>query len=352
MSHTPRHLQLRPSLRPALAALLAAAVFAPVLAAAGPEGKDPAAASATSAATPASAPAGLGGPKVPDRDVPGVTGSIDGRSARRTSIAIPHGVFAESLRSVIGPESDSPHKMSAEQAEKVRALVESAAQAARAYQREHREEIRDLERKLGRGGRGGGAGGAGEEGMQAEVSDAERARLQERVRELRAGAPNLDDTRTQVWALLTEEQRAAVDAKLAEYRARETEKQNEAYVRRRVNQQTGGGSAATPPARPQRAGPGEPSADDAARVTPEQRERFLRLLDRMTPEQRERLMQRLEQLAREAGDDARPAAATPPSEPRTPPARPAARPAPRRPARNDAPKAPPAMDEVAVPTPG
>ncbi len=106
----------------------------------------------------------------------------------------------------------------------------------------------------------------------------------QRLREIMAGSPRIEDYMTRVWETLSVAQREAVDAKLNEYRERETKKREEAYVRQRVTERQPDGP------------PGRPAAANA-----ERRERLMQLFERLSPEQQEVLLERLESAARDGG---------------------------------------------------
>jgi hypothetical protein len=219
-------------------------------------------------------------------------------------------------------------------------VAERLRAATREYMAKHREELIELRKDANLSGRGAQeidraigrrpgearrerARGADETDaaaaapMMGEVSEAKQEAARQRLREIMAGAPKIEDAMTRVWEGLSEAQREAVDAKLNEYREREAKRREEMYVRQRVDSRQPEGASARP-------GAGRPSGDDmmmqqgegaapgerARPARPEQpvrpnaanaqrRERLMRLFDRLSPEQQEMLLERLEGAARD-----------------------------------------------------
>jgi hypothetical protein len=141
-----------------------------------------------------------------------------------------------------------------------------------------------------------GAGDSMKELTPAEQKKRDEARAQ--LRELMEGAPKIETVYTQVWTGLTEAQKTAVDAKLNEYKAEQTKKREDQYVRQRTAKKSPQpvDSPDAKPAEPTRETPERPAARPGAgsgRVTPERRERLMRIFEQLSPEEQEQLLSRL-----------------------------------------------------------
>jgi hypothetical protein len=253
---------------------------------------------------------------------------------------IPPEVLREALGVLVGEDVPEAIRAMPEQEQQFRSVAERLRAATREYMAKHREELIELRKDANLSGRGAQeidraigrrpgearrerARGADEtdaaaaDPMMGEVSEAKQEAARQRLREIMAGAPKIEDAMTRVWEGLSEAQREAVDAKLNEYREREAKRREEMYVRQRVDSRQPEGASARP-------GAGRPSGDDmmmqqgegaapgerARPARPEQpvrpnaanaqrRERLMRLFDRLSPEQQEMLLERLEGAARD-----------------------------------------------------
>jgi hypothetical protein len=323
----------------------------------------------------------LKGPEVKERAVPGVVNSFgQSQEGRRMAERIPPEVLREAFGVLTRDDAPEAIRATPEQEEQFRTVTDELRTASRKYMAEHREELielrkdanltgraaQEIDRAIGRrpgaAGQGGAAGDArreraqrqeqntdGTEPMMDEAAQAKQEAARLRLREIMAGSPKIDDYMTRIWENLSVAQREAVDAKLDEYRERETKRREEAYVRQRVNERQPDGAprrpagAASgddmmmqqgeqPAASPQRAR--QPRPDQPARpaaANAQRRERLMQLFERLSPEQQEMLLERLENAARDGGfGNARQRGQ------RTPPS-------------SDKPA--PAMDEVEVPKP-
>lgn len=281
---------------------------------------------------------GLSGPSVQDRKVPGVNGTFGERGDRRPGqYEVPAQVVRQALEEALGPGAPEAVRASDAQHAKVRGLLEAFQVEQRKFMEENRAEMakyRSLggpRRKPGEESAKGApkdprpAGGTGE---MSEMTDEQRSEMMERARELREKMPKFADTQTKIWAELSDAQKQAVEARLEAWRTEQQKKEAERYAERQLKQRENAAPNAKGPANP--GGP-------AREITPEQRERFMRALERMSPEQREQLLQRIEEMMRQRGGEGAGAA------PANPPA-PGTRPNPRRPgaARPGAPAQPPA----------
>ncbi|MBX3404927.1 MAG: hypothetical protein KF699_16065 [Phycisphaeraceae bacterium] len=312
-----------------------------------------------------------------DRDVPGVPGAFgSGTGARRMAERIPPEVLREALGALLGDDAAPDVRADEALARKIRGIEQEYRAAQRAYMAEHREEMIELRREANLGGRGAQeldraigrprpgeapreprrdadvAMDGSESPMMGEVPDEQQAAARQRLRQIMEGAPRVEDFATRVWESLAAPQRAAVEARLDEWRAAEAKRREEAYVRQRAMERERNAPAAQPesaqrPARrpqaeaemmqrrPQMADGQAPERPNVAAA--QRRERLMRLFERLSPEQQENMLQRLENALR---DGTMPGAAAPG------PARGRAQRAPA-----DAAKPAPSMDGVEVPDP-
>lgn len=319
----------------------------------------PATAWAQSDAPPPADPMGspLGGPEVKDRDVPGVAGSFgnDAEGQRRKfADRVPARAMREAIGVVMSENAPEDIRATPEQREKIRACYEEFQKSLRDFVRDHREELEDLRAKMPRGGAGGGAAGGGPAGelfrildrpgdrrRRGDESRSDRApqaqptdsaappaeakkdqprrrgegvpvEVREQLRALAEQMPKIDDVYTKIWAELTPEQRKAVDGRLDEFRQKQAREREDEYVQRRVKTKGGGPADGKPdgpppprrrPADGARIGPGGPPPPPApnANISPERRERLMRIFERMTPEQQDQLLSRLEARLRGGG---------------------------------------------------
>lgn len=304
---------------------------------------------------------GLRGPAVRDRNVPGVEGSFgEGAEGKKRSQAmrLPPNVFREAMETIMGEDAPENVRVTPAQREKFEGWFQEFQESARQYQRAHRQEIQDLRKKAGDSNRPRRPGGAPENADAMKPADEEAAAAQDRMRQLMEGAPRVEDVYTKVWAELTEPQRQAVDGRIAEFRERQAREREENYVRQKSGKKAAGAEQARSmerersdapqgeavrPSRPPEGGPGRPpnrpnaraGEGSGANVSPERRERIMRMLGRLTPEQQDQVIARLEERLREAGLGGEPGQG-----PRRNPD-----------GRRGGPKPPPPMDEVNVPPP-
>lgn len=283
----------------------------------------------------------LKGPEVKERAVPGVVNTFgESQERRRMAERIPPEVLREALGVLTAEDAPEAIRATPEQEQQFRSVAERLRAATREYMAKHREELIELRKDANLSGRGAQeidraigrrpgearrdrAASAPEmdgdvaDPMVDKVSEARQEAARQRLREIMAGAPKIEDAMTRVWEGLSVAQREAVDAKLNEYRERETKRREEMYVRQRVD-------ARQPEGAPARPGVGRPGSDDmmmqqgegaapgerARPARPEQpvrpnaanaqrRERLMKLFDRLSPEQQEMLLERLENAARD-----------------------------------------------------
>lgn len=303
---------------------------------------------------------GLGGPAVRDRNVPGVQGSFgEGGEAKKRYQAtrLPPNVFKDAMATIMGDDAPADVRVTDAQREKFEGWFEEFQDAARAYQKEHKQEIQDLRRAGASYNKPKRPGEAAPEGAAMTPDDEGATAARERMRQIMEGSPKVEDIYTKVWSELTEPQRKAVDGRIAEFRERQAQEREENYVRQKAGKKAAGAEQAREmerdrpgapqgepgrPARPPEGAPGRRPGNrpgDApgagANISPERRERLMRLLSRLTPEQQDQVIARLEERLREAGLDAGPGR----GDRRNPEGR------------RGGPKPPPPMDDVNVPPP-
>lgn len=322
--------------------VLAAGTLGPAWAWAQPENPPP--------ADPANAP--LGGPEVKDRDVPGVAGSFgNDTEAQRRKLAgrIPPRAMREAIGVVMSEDAPEEIRATPEQREKIRGYFDEFQKSVRDFVRDHREEIEALRERMPRGAAGGVGGAGGElfrmldrpgdrrgrgddrprdrapEGAPADGAtdrpappaqpndkarrpgDGVPVEVREQLRALAEQMPRIEGVYTKVWAELTPAQRQAVDGRLDEFRQKQAREREDEYVQRRVKAKGGGPAGAGDGPPPPRRRPADGSrirpdgegalprgGPDARPISPERRDRLLRVFERMTPEQQEQLLTRLE----------------------------------------------------------
>lgn len=317
----------------------------------------------------------LKGPAVKDRDVPGVPSAFGtGTGVRRMAERIPPEVLREALGALLGDDAAPEVRADETLARQIRGIEQEFRAAQRAYMAEHREEMIELRRDANLAGRGAqeldraigrprqgeaprdrrrnadAAMDGGPSPMMGEASDERQAAARQRLREILEGAPRIEDFATRVWDSLSPAQRAAVEARLDEWRAAEAKRREEAYVRQRALERERNSAAQpesaqrparrsqadaegeTMPRRPQAANGQAPERPNVAAA--QRRERLMRMFERLSPEQQENLLQRLENALRDG---------TLPGAP--------GRGRPSRPLPADAGKPAPSMDGVEVPDP-
>lgn len=271
----------------------------------------------------------LKGPEVNDRNVPGAMPDFGTGVNRRFFERMPPEVFRRALGVIAADDAPDEIRATPAQREQFRKLVEGFEDQAKKYRREHAKEIDALRREAGERipQRGAKKADAPEpmDSMDSMSPDEQKARegARMKLRELLDGAPKIEDVFTKVWTDLSEPQRIAVQANLDAWRDEQSKKREDEYVRRQLAQK---GKAPTPPASraapdraademmapmtdqaPPRAGaPNRPARADDARITPERRERLMRILARLTPEEQDQLLQRLEERLKDRADAAPP----------------------------------------------
>lgn len=313
------------------------------------------------------APPPLSGPQVTEERIDGVESGFSSMTAPgRIAEAVPTAVFRRAVAELAGEQAPEGARLSDEQRQRLGAIEREHAQAVAAFRRQHAEEFRQLREALGqqladridpqpqrarrasqrdgaegdRPGRGqpqrrprpgdrGEPGEADSEPMQPpqrpisrdDLTDAQRAAIA-RLRELRAQAPGPEAVQTRVWAELTELQRAHVQTRIDEHRARMADQRQAAYVERMTARRDA--ADARPDAAAGDPPPARADVQAAARLSqelrqtleslpppmqarlaqlpPERLERLLDRLSRLTPEERAQALRRLQQARERQGD--------------------------------------------------
>ncbi|MBL8990335.1 MAG: hypothetical protein JNJ48_02010, partial [Phycisphaerae bacterium] len=258
---------------------------------------------------PPAAPAGkappLSGPQVPQRDVPGVQGQFgEGRERGRFVQEIPHRVFMKAINDMIGDGATGDAKASPEVMDKIREIDRAYNEELRKFQAENRDAMNELRPDApGKGARRPKGPESPDEAMSPDDAK-QREAMMERARQLRERMPKAGDAHTKIWTLLTEPQRAAVQVELDKFTAEQEKRRGEMYVRQRLQQQGKSPAGSPDAAAPKR--PAEPGA--AGGLSPERRERLMKLFSQLTPEQQEEVLRRLEErLGQSAGKPQGPA---------------------------------------------
>lgn len=259
----------------------------------------------------------LGGPQVTDKVAPGADGTFGGGAAKDKHHAtreIPHPMFMAAVRDAIGPTAPESIRASDELTKQVQAIAQDFVKQQREYGANNREALQQM-RAEGRGGKGDAKKGTPDaKPEQDSMTDEQRQAMAEKFRELRDKAPKAGDAHTKIWALLSDDQKKAVQAKLDIAKEEMQKQQNERYIENKVGKGGLKGAPGAPAKKSEKeAGkaqePAKPGASPFAgrpagaggNIAPEQRERLMRLFERMTPEQREELLKRIEERMGQGG---------------------------------------------------
>lgn len=222
----------------------------------------------------------LKGPDVKDRDVPGSKSSFGDSQmdpAKGRERPVPHMMFMAALRSLTGDDVPKDLHATQDQADTIKSLDQDFRDARRAYMKEHADEIRDLMKQIRPGGadrpqhrraqrprsgdsdqpgRQGAPGPRGPRGAPGDgpgpridpstLNDEQRAAL-DKLKEIRAKGPSIEDCHTKMWAVLTPEQQAYVKGRIAEMQEQAAQRMRDRQRGNRPNDQR-----TTPPADGQR----------------------------------------------------------------------------------------------------
>jgi hypothetical protein len=259
----------------------------------------------------------LQGPKVEDDAAPGVKRSFgegEGGAVRRMRLA-PQ-ALNEALEGVLRQDAPADIKATPEQAEQLKAIRADFRKQMAEYQRSQREEIAKLRREYASSSgdkpaelmdemqdeskKAPAAGGGGRR-IAAGLENLDEAG-RERLRKIMDGAPKAEDVYVKAWAILTPSQRTHVEASIEQFKAEAEKREAERYVEKRLKDRREGAGQADAKAKD-----GSQPAGERGGVSPERRERLMRILSRMTPEQQDQLLERLEARMREGSGNEPPA---------------------------------------------
>lgn len=245
---------------------------------------------------PAETPPLLRGPKVVEEKMPGTQEAFVRGSEGAMRDRVPDRVIEASLRRLQSAESPEDVRLTENQINQIRDIQQDVRVSLRDYTEAHAEEVRRLTRLVSARSDRPRVRAQAEAMEPMSVTDSEAENARRRLEEIRAGAPTSADAHARIWRILTEPQRAAIEADIARFRTEMEERMTAAYLERRMRNAQGEG-AATPPVRP---------LVQQLDFVPEQlRQRIAAL----PPEQRERLIQRLRE--RHAAEQAQKRAAEP-----------------------------------------
>jgi hypothetical protein len=227
----------------------------------------------------------LAGPRAEEADVPGSSGvfapSLDGRGMGGGGDARTDRWLQRIIRGLMREAPSEELVVSAEQREAIGAAMRGHEERVRAYREAHAEEIRELREAAGIGSEDELRGRNQAEGAGA-TPEAQAAT--QRLREINRGTPSTDRLRGEIWAVLSEAQRAHVEAELERLREEAEAGAGDAMMM--------GGGEAMAPARGRR-------GNETGGVTGTGDERLDAFVERVMalPEaQRERVLQRLTQM--------------------------------------------------------
>lgn len=170
---------------------------------------------AASHAQPEAPPADLSGPKVQDRDVPGVPSRFGQEiDPRRRATRTPHEVFMRAIRSLTEDPTPPEARLTPDQQAQIQAIADEQQRLNREFMLRNMEELRSLRERTGQRA-APGAAPAQRPAAGAPLSDEERATLVARLQELESARPSADAAHTQIYAVLTPAQqdlfRAEID---------------------------------------------------------------------------------------------------------------------------------------------
>lgn len=253
----------------------------------------------------------LRGPSVRDDTVPGESRRFTGGAQRRkdsVGASIPHRIFARAVDSLRGEQADPTIRLAKDQADQIARIERDLRSKLAAFVADHREEIAELRaaappemrRRLDQllpGSAGARArrnadapvpqrqgepegDGRAMDGSDAMMKDGQAApeAVRDRIAELLAAAPKVEEMHGSVWAILTPPQREHVEQQVARLKAEATTKRGDAKdARKQVPSPT--------------ATPTVTDGPDLSKLPPRLRERW----ESMTPAEREEALKRLKQ---------------------------------------------------------
>lgn len=253
----------------------------------------------------------LKGPEVKDQAVPGTVGQFGGAETKGkfAQREVRPMVFMEAVKKALGPDAPEDVRMSPEQQTKLRALAEDYRTQVQAYMKSRGadgEKVRKALAERAKGAKGAKGGKDAAKGTEG-ANTGDMQDMAAKAEELRAGMPSASDMYTKAWEILSAKQRAAVEARIEEFKHQREVEEGKEYVARKLKkaEPVEGQTEGLAKEKGKFAGAAKGQGESAgARVPAEVRERFLRLLEKMTPEQREQLLQRIEERMQAGGREA------------------------------------------------
>jgi hypothetical protein len=198
----------------------------------------------------------LRGPEVVESSGPDAGDSMSGSSeASKRAGDMPFRAYLSAVRGLNKAAQDNPElALTDEQKEQLKEIAQKHREKMKAFMDEHQEELAEFrgvggERgERGQRGQRGQRGAEGKErgqrgGPQGELGDKpqgergdrpspeEQQRMREKMGELMAQAPSDQEAKKQLWAVLTEDQQAAVKENIAEMRTQREQRIDEAMER-------------------------------------------------------------------------------------------------------------------------
>lgn len=242
----------------------------------------------------------LRGPAVRDGGVPGMRrhfgdeGNMQGRMANR----MPPHAFVRALEVLRGDKADEAVRLTPEQDQKIRAIMDDFRASMQKFHEEHKAEFEAIRPRRGdsQGPRPDGerrqAGGP-EDRPAGPNPDGQR---RQQFQELMAKAPKPEDAQAAVFNVLTDAQKPLVQARLEVIKKDMAERRLEGPAREFAKRQIERGGKGGPKGG---RGPGRPGMEKLLeKLTPEQKAE----LEAMTPEERRDLFRKLREQAIEKGE--------------------------------------------------
>ena len=165
----------------------------------------------------------LSGPKVQDRETPGVPSQFgEEMDPRQRTIRTPHEVFMRAVRSLEDESTPADARLTPEQRSQIEAIAAEQQQKNREFMKANMEELRALREQTGVR-RNAGADAPQRPAAGPNLSDAERAKLIARLQELESARPSADAAHTQIFAALNPAQQTLVRTQIDQWTDQQVE---------------------------------------------------------------------------------------------------------------------------------
>ncbi|GAB4521466.1 MAG: hypothetical protein Tsb0013_24700 [Phycisphaerales bacterium] len=231
----------------------------------------------------------LAGPRAEEADVPGSSGvfapSMDGRGMRGGGDARTDRWLQRIIRGLMREAPSEELAVSAEQREAIGAAMRGHEERVRVYREAHAEEIRELREAAGIGSEDELRRRNRAEGAEGATPSPEAQAATQRLREINRGTPTTDRLRGEIWAVLSDAQRAHVEAELERLREEAEAGAGDAMMM--------GDGDAMAPARGRR---GHDAGGAATGTGDERLDAFVERVMALPEAQRERVLRRLTQM--------------------------------------------------------